>query len=149
MNGWAKYFLDGGVEEGRDIDISQGKASWSKGRLDGMFCTRIQHNDYTSAIYGIGSYWQSDDYEADLGSNLISPRLLTRRIQKKLEFTDHYIYKRESTYRADFLICRNPPVEPYYHMDTVITPDLLDHWFVVELDVLAGEFKTYMSKERI
>ena len=36
IGSWIKSFVDGSIETGTDGDIEENKASWSKGRLDGI-----------------------------------------------------------------------------------------------------------------
>lgn len=88
MNGWVKLFADGTREIGNDIDVKNKKASWRGGRLNNMSGAYVEHNGFCMGILVPGEFWQSEDYEVDFFESV--PRLITRRIQKKIRLGDRF-----------------------------------------------------------
>jgi hypothetical protein len=84
--GWVKHFADGTAEVGSDEAISAGKASWTRGRQNGIVAVSL--SDGPVVVYlttdgdDPGKFWQSDDYEVTFGKT--SPVLIKRRIQLKV-----------------------------------------------------------------
>ena len=80
-NGWVKHFIDGTIEHGSDLLVEQGKASWSRGRLEGIDRVEIWHQGRFIAIQGPGEYWQSDTFEVGVLES--DSQLVSRTIYRK------------------------------------------------------------------
>jgi len=65
-NGWIKKFEDGTSELGYDHLIEEKKASWTRGRQDGIMSVEMSHGDlYTCIDSDIpAEYYQYDEYES-------------------------------------------------------------------------------------
>ena len=72
------------------MDVRNKKASWTKGRLDHITSLELHHDGHVIILEGVGEFWQSDDLEATVGVNH-DYRLVTRRIQKKIEYRDSWL----------------------------------------------------------
>lgn len=86
-NGWVKYFHDGTMEFGYDRDVDLGRASWTRGKLANMSGVAMKSGDVISYLLVAGEeesfFWQSDDYEVELGSR--NPSRVVRRIEQQLD----------------------------------------------------------------
>ena len=123
MYGWIKLFADGTKEVGTDYDVSRKKASWSRGRLEGMVGAEIIHGNKSIAIYAPGVFWQSDDYEITVHPNS-KPELKVRRLQKQIEKMD------------------------YLHFN--INPDKdCGKWLTIELDITTGKSSWSVQETKI
>ena len=74
---WLKFFNDGTLERGSDVDIDKGLASWSKGRQDNIKSVHLEHNFNTCCLSLPNTQWyQYDRYMAMLGQagNNVSKR---------------------------------------------------------------------------
>lgn len=58
---WVKQFKDGSSEYGSDADIDAGKASWSHGRLDNIYCVDLIHNRQKYSL----SVWDTNWHQFD------------------------------------------------------------------------------------
>lgn len=146
MNGWIKYYSDSTTEIGSDEKVQTKQASWSKSKLDQISKAELEHNKFIISIKGSGNYWQSDDWEAD---QFGSTKILIRRLAKQIDIVDNYIYIRKNSNRQEFVIATEIPREAYLKMHTVITPELVGQWFLVELNVNTNQVSTSFSKEKI
>jgi len=68
MGAWIKFFKDGPSEHGSDIDINNGKASWSRGRLNNITFVQL-FEDRTCLNMNVPntSWHQYDRFVAPLG----------------------------------------------------------------------------------
>ena len=88
-NGWIKKFEDDTMELGYDPLIEQKKASWSKGRQDGIVSVVMNHEDLFAYINSDvpGEYYQYDEYES---SAFGESKLIERVIMCKADNRFHY-----------------------------------------------------------
>jgi len=87
MGAWVKLFKDGSSEHGSDLDIKEGKASWSRGLLDNIVSVHLSDKMYCCALNVPNTEWyQYDRYMATLGAvgNNMSSRT-ARVIQAKVQ----------------------------------------------------------------
>ena len=63
MSYWVKHFADSTHEVGKDDDIRQGKASWSRGRLKGITAATLGYSGAVVVVPGT-NIWQKDKYGA-------------------------------------------------------------------------------------
>jgi hypothetical protein len=130
MNGWIKKFADNTQEIGEDNFVRIKLASWTQGRLSNIIGVELCHNDQRIFFDGIGSFWQSDDYEIDFLES--TPKIKTRRLQKKITNYDRFItYEHiDNTYWFKLL-----PV-PNGHINVIQIPNhAQEKWFTVELNI--------------
>jgi len=91
MGAWFKIFEDKTEERGLDQDIKAGKASWSKGRLDGIKEVRIYDDRTTCSLYVQNTSWHQFDRfitEVVVGQTA-KPTRIYRAIQAELK--DHHV----------------------------------------------------------
>lgn len=68
MGAWLKLFIDGSSERGSDLDIAEGKASWSRGRLDNIKSVQLFDKTLCCVLTVPDTNWhQYDRYIAPLG----------------------------------------------------------------------------------
>lgn len=147
MGAWVKRFVDGKFEVGTDYDVSNKKASWTKGRLDWISSVEI-HDGKIIVLEGTGSFWQSDDLEARLGINE-SYNIVTRRIQKQLTWLDGVIYWSVKGTVIHFKIGPAlPDSHRSYHMIPIDSKDW-GKWFTLELDIKTGKVTYSIQENRI
>jgi len=69
MGIWIKFFEDRTRERGSDKDISNGQASWSKGKLDNIRCVQLFEKNLCCALTVPNTEWhQYDRYMASMGA---------------------------------------------------------------------------------
>ena len=93
MSYWIKHFVDTRNETGKDADLMSGKASWAKGRLEGLRAATLS---FAGSIIKVDAMnpgaeiWQKDQFIAGVGSNLS-----TQRIARSLglKVTEHDVGK--------------------------------------------------------
>lgn len=81
MSHWIKYFSDGKQETGSDRHVREGRASWSRGRLDSMIGVMLHFVQKYVTLQGEGPFWQRDIFTSSY--NLPSRRV-ARQIGKKI-----------------------------------------------------------------
>lgn len=141
-NGWVKYLANQRKILGMDRDTISGKASWSKTQLQGMTGCLLRHDGVKIELHGPGEYWQSDDLEAIMELNVITPPFfITRRIEKKVESTDRFMIICEPSkhHLVVYVTSQDPHTVPEYSRSDVkdvqmFTPDDVGKWIVLELD---------------
>ena len=148
MNGWIKYFADGSMEVGRDEDIVSRHASWTRGRLENMFAVELHHEGHTIVIEGTGQFWQSDDLEAHVGFNH-EYNIVTRRIQKKIEGTDHWLLSDVYDKYQRYKICSYESIGDNGFSHRRQLDNLQGKWFTVELDLKTGHVIFDFKENRI
>lgn len=91
MNGaWVKFFSDGTHETGSDKDIACGRASWSKGRLDGIIEVSIEEGQTSCKLRVEDTEWfQFDRLAAPMAPGVHKPCRTHRVIQAKIK--DHHV----------------------------------------------------------
>jgi len=145
MGHWVKYFISGGKEVGSDSDIKQGKASWSKGYLTGIYGVELFHNNTSLSITGPGEYWQSDTYEMSLFENV--PVLINRRIERKITASDFFYtcsYKNKIfTLTLSNGSTGNSAQVIHLHKNQI------GCWLIAEMNVRNDSVIHYISKERV
>lgn len=88
-SGWTKRFSDGTIETGSDNEVKARKASWRKGRLEGLVAVDLCMNNRIVALQaGEGDWWQADDYVAPLVAGTVTGTLTARRTMRKLTEQD-------------------------------------------------------------
>ena len=81
MSYWIKYFSDGKEETGSDRHIREGRASWSRGRLDSMISVTLLFAKKYVTLQGEGPFWQKDTFASSYN---LPPRRIARQIGKKI-----------------------------------------------------------------
>lgn len=147
MNGWIKRFFHGTIEIGKDEDVRHKKASWSKGRLQGIKSVELHHKGIQLTIEGAGEYWQSDDYEVDFGMNI--PILIARRIQKKVQPEDRFvcIFSDDRSLYVRFLSANrlNGSRKPIFPIDS----NNIGKWITLEYNLETGNKSLSYEEKRI
>jgi len=149
--GWTKLYKNNAV-------LTEPQ-SWSRTPLENMIGTELIHNDKKLAIYGNGTYWQSDTFETDVVQYGASPqRLVARRIEKYIDqFSFASIKQDPIGLTFDF---RNPNIgfqsEPLLFADIWAPVDVkskqllqLPIWLILEIDSKHNTILFYTSKEKI
>lgn len=131
MNGWIKKFADGSIETGSDDLVKRKLASWSKGRLDHLVEVELHQNGFEVTLEGTGEFWQSDDYDCDVGG--LTSSLVMRRIQKKINKHDRFLgisgYGPYKNFRL-FSYKINPREENIRR----ISEAMVGKWFTIEVN---------------
>ena len=151
MNGWIKYFSDGTKEEGSDLDVFNRTVSWSRGRFDSMSGVEVIDKKQKIAISGLGSYWQSDDFEIAILSKLL-PRYITRRIMKKLSNSERIIQVLQtpnSTLLRPIDIYTSPSAILYSEKLDIVPLENVGYWLILEYNIDTKKVHWYYSKEKI
>lgn len=142
-SGWIKHFLDGKVEYGYDHLVNTKKASWSKGRLDGICAVELIVQDKSiCSIVGTGQYHQSDDYEVGMISDRY--QLVTRRIQKKIETLDGFVTQNGGN--VHFAFAANVYKDGEIAQ---ITKDMIGKWLTIEYDHIKNNINITLQENRI
>jgi len=149
MDGWVKYFEDGSYENGWDKDVFAGRASWSKGRLDNMRCAAAHHGSYHICIAGAGIYWQSDEYEIEIFGQ--TPRVVARRIQRKLQFSDMAIALYKTEHSTMLRVVSTEEAASLLYADSSVPINVSDigKWLVLEYNAETNVTGYYISEEKI
>jgi len=84
MSYWIKHFVDARNEVGRDTDVMSGKASWSRGRLEGITSATLSYAGTVVVVPG-REIWQKDQYGGVVGS---TPQRLSRSLGTKITQQD-------------------------------------------------------------
>jgi hypothetical protein len=96
--GWIKHFSDNTIENGSDLLISSGKASWSRGRLTDISFVELYNNSSRSILSVSNTTWHQFDRYASIATpnNTSSSRLLYQVIQSEIksEHAGLYLYKK-------------------------------------------------------
>jgi len=153
MEGWTKYFIDSTSENGSDKLIEAGKASWRRGRLDGMVAADISNGKVTVSIGSpaVGQFWQSDTF---ISSN-VGTKCIERRVERYISKEDFeanlYIYIRKKGIEASVLLVPfiAKPSELHsagFEQYCAITRDLVGQWIIAELN--DKEVSFYITKDK-
>lgn len=148
MAGWIKYFKDGTKETGDDSLVEQGKASWRKGRLEGLSGALLYDGEVRLLIEGSGEFWQSDEYEVSFFSS--KPRRTKRRIQMQITPRDQMMHT--SLLKTGGSVIFSPLCEKYHHVaedKKRLPPDYIGKWFTIELDITSGGITTSFKDHKI
>jgi len=146
VNGWIKRFVDGSWEEGKDKEVLAGRASWSRGRLEGMLRAEVHHGRYFLGICGPGEYWQSDDFSVNLSSG--ETQLETRRLQRKIVLPDtNMVVQRKESELLVFVYTGSPPYMPGEFL--CVSPEMLGKWLTLELNLKDDSLQMNILPERI
>ena len=113
MGAWLKLFKDGSSERGSDSDIAEGKASWSRGRLDGIKSVQLFDRTHCCALTMPNTQWhQYDRYMAMLGATGNNMSTKTARVVQaeiKPEHIGKAIHITNSARTILVYLCENIP----------------------------------------
>lgn len=149
FDGWTKHFLDDTTECGTNQDVARKLASWSKGRLYGMWGACIKEGKQHLHINGLGDFWQSDDYEVQLAEKW--PSMVVRRLQKKLSTGDIFVdIKRFGEYGLEAYVgkaedLKNPPRGER----NMLADKDIGKWLTLEMDLVNYTERYYLSENRL
>lgn len=127
MGAWLKLFSDGSSERGSDGDISEGKASWSRGRLRDIDSVYLSDNRFVCVLQVPNTEWyQYDRYMAPLGVVGKNVSIRTARvIQAKIQ-PEHVGNKIHSKFNGGVLFVRFSNAG-----DTIISQEHVGLWITV------------------
>lgn len=80
MSYWIKHFIDSKKEIGKDTDVAEGKASWSRGRLKGITAAILSYAGTIVMASGL-DIWQKDKYGGIIGTR---PTRISRSLGVKI-----------------------------------------------------------------
>lgn len=132
QNGWVKKFADGSLEVGSDNDVRLKKASWTRGRLENMTGVELSYNGYLIILEGTGDFWQSDDMEAIFMGG-VGSKVVKRRIQKKINEWDRYLFISQTNSHAYFSVESSPRHEEF-GVTKKLDNAYRNAWLTIELD---------------
>ncbi len=145
MNRWVKHFLDGHIYVGSDRDVLYQKASWTRSQNTNLVKVELFHDNWLLSIAGPGYFWQSDTYEALVGSR--DSQLVARRIERQIEADDRLDYKEviQSPISGERSFCEARltktngfPLESH-----------VGQWIVLELNMQKSRGFMYFSNKRL
>jgi len=149
MDGWIKYFEDGTYESGSDKDVFEGTASWTKGQLHDIQSVAAHHGNRHICITGSGQFWQSNDYEIEVFGK--SPKVITRRIQRKLTAGDFAIafYRTEHSLMLRVVDVNDSNSLVYADSNIGVRAGEIGSWLTLEYHAETGTTGFYISEEKI
>ena len=154
-NGWTKYFLDETSLEGLDKDIASGKCSWSKSLLNNIIKCSLRYSGHEIILSGIGNYWQSDDFEINIGTN--ESIILKRRLEKQITDSDHAIVFSQLTPKkhllevvnlTNLLVLQNQIGSSIKKIE-LIEKENINKWLILDLNTKTSNVSYRFSAERI
>lgn len=149
--GWIKQFLDGTHEVGTNHDVQNKRASWSQGRLNSMFQAEIEQDNCVILIDGLGSYWQSDDYEVSLGETW--PSMVTRRLQRQICQGDIFVDISNENQGKRLFACvgqvEGLSDKRVAGKRSLLTTKDIGKWLTLEIDLITKSTRYYISEHRI
>ena len=90
MSTWTKIFVDGTKEIGTEIDILEGRASWSKGKLEHIAACKLYSFMCTATLVIPNTSWhQFDRLIAPLGFYENVPSVLTHKVIQAQILKEH------------------------------------------------------------
>lgn len=127
MSYWMKFFTDGTKEKGTDADVATRRASWSRGRLDGITYAILSFAGVVIRVDGT-DIWQKDQYVASstLPSRRVARslgvRIMPEDVGKKAyaKHEGNRVYKLELADKVD-------------GNSLLITPEMEGHWLVLKM----------------
>ena len=147
MSGWIKYFTDGTTEQGLDVDVLAGQASWSQGRLEGLSSVSLSHADRhisLSKLPGAGEFWQADTMES---SPFTGTKVCARRLMYHTEPDDLYLQTYKTEHSTMLRVLKNPIV-PSGDFFQIIPKSERGNWLILEYDPLEDKVKWWFSRSR-
>lgn len=139
MKGWIKHFIDGSQEDGSDLLITQGKASWRNGCLDNIISVDIRENGYLYSLIckDLGDpprreWWQGDNYHSRFIPNQTVPGVCVLRfVQFKIlpEDTGKYLHMIKLPHCYQMTLKNNPQGAL-----TQIDPKSEGMWLTLEIE---------------
>lgn len=135
---WTKLFQTGET-------ISEPE-SWSQTKLETMCGVELTYKDCRLGIYGPGQYWQSDTYIAEIGFGNVYPKLIKRRISKYIDtiHTGYVVNILPQSFSINFDVKMDIALGGRW--DFI---DLINHWYVLEIDIDSKKIINYLSKDKI
>jgi hypothetical protein len=114
MSYWIKHFVDARNETGKDADLLSGKASWTKGRLDGLRAATLSFAGTIIKVDAMNpgaEIWQKDQFVVGVGSKLPTERIARSLGLKLTKYdVDKCAYVHDEGHQVYSLrIKQNPP----------------------------------------
>lgn len=134
---WEKVFSDRSFEIGRDEDIENKRASWSKGRLDDMIACWLFGFMCRILIAIPDTEWhQFDRYEVPLAVGKHDGKRIIRALQAKIQPEHegkfiHHLIEGEFDEKQSFMFFDDPSDEA---PSIFITEENVGKWFTVTID---------------
>jgi len=135
FTGFIKHFNDDTNEEISDIAVKLGKASWKKGRFDGLVAVTLKHrlDDFKITIFFLaeeGEWWISDTFIAKVNN---PEKLVARRIEKKIKKEDVGKFIVCTRIDTEFSVMILPVPPPGFLRVEKIKEEFVDKWIHVTL----------------
>lgn len=146
MGHWIKYYYDGQMYFGDDKAIQEKKASWTLSKNDGIIKVELVHQLYKISIQGTGEYWQSDTAEVEIG-DYTQPKVIQRRIEKKIEPHEYYLYYKESPNQVEVCFPSCDKDLSGYKIQRL--ENVVGKWFILEIDLKTRQIRHYIRSEKI
>jgi hypothetical protein len=147
MGHWIKFYSDGSQYIGDDVSIRRKEKSWTKSRNGGIIAVSFVHLDQCLRIEGPGEFWQSDTFEAVIGSK--RSQLVARRIERQITKSDGVILihrdKDILTATVQGSLSLHHPLDKTY----IVMDDFINQWLVLEMDTRTKELRHYFSVTKI
>lgn len=151
MNTWKKIFIDGSEELGSDQAIQEGKASWSKGRLDDIETCHLSTESCHVSLTLPGTEWhQFDRMEVPVCIGAQDPTRRQRVLQAKITdaHVGHYVQENIQGFGntlRNYLFVDDIPAKTFKNQNFIeIEEHYIGSWFTLILDaygvhLLVGE----------
>jgi len=141
MGQWIKTLATGVKIVGEDSATTAKLVSWSRTPNDDLLQVSLEHQGFTLEIVGLGTYWQSDTYEAAYpGPQSV---LIQRRIEKKIEATNQVfrIIQQPKLLRAVFdnmIVGKAVPIQKAW----------VGQWLILEYDLRTASARYYVRGKK-
>lgn len=145
--GWQRIYKDGTIEDGRDVFVDAGIASWRHGRCWDIACVRVSNGREIAYIAGAGQYWQADQMSFTIGGSSPAVREV-RNIQRLITKDDALLLHIEADSIQGFLVLEKDIKAP----KGVTCIDLGEHvgkWLTVSLHDANGKIFFDFKDQRL
>lgn len=150
-DGWIKHFVDGSTETGLDNEVAAHKASWQKGRLDGLCGVELFCGKFGAKLTaGEGEWWQADTMISRfVGVNKVGQRvMLSRRVQKKITDQDVGKHINMALHKGNFLTFDLTNQQSKYKTNIIIKREHISKWLTLSFNVDKQVFEISIKDKR-
>lgn len=143
MGYWIKYFADGQIYKGTDLDVSLKRASWRNSRQEGLIKVLLEESNLRIELNGPGEYWQADTMVATMEES--EPTVIRRTLQKKIDSQDRFYGYEDINFGGGVFGKRvfffNGLPLGWKHSLIQISSDFIGKWFTLSLDLENNKVK--------
>lgn len=147
MGHWIKFYKDGSRYIGDDVGVMRREKSWTKSLNENIIAVSLCHQDQMIHIEGLGKFWQSDTFEADMATG--RSQLVARRIERQIQVPDGVILIHKDSNCLTATIQNNYVLDRPVWRQFIVMEDYIGEWLVLEMDILNNKLKYYFSKKKV